>query len=233
MALSWSMDKLGPLGRSVGDMAIVFEAILGPDGLDGSVVEQPFSIPAAVDPAGWKVGYLEGTFDQSDDPHAHVLEELRALGVELVPIELPDYPVSDMTFVLSAEAATAFDELTRDGSDEQMVRQVRRAWPNRFRASRLIPAVEYIRANRLRTLLCRDMDALMKDVVAYVHPSFEGGSLSLTNLTGHPTVVAPCGFKEDGLPFSISFTGRLYDEARLLALAAAWQRGTGYHRRHP
>ena len=138
-----------------------------------------------------------------------------------------------MMIILQAEAATAFDELTRSGRDDLLVRQDAGAWPNSFRASRLIPAVEYIRANRLRTLLCREMHATMQEVDALVHPSFGSAALGIANLTGHPAVVAPAGFREAGTPFSVTFTGRLYDEARLLALAGAWQRGTAYHRRHP
>ena len=234
MALSWSMDKLGPICRSVGDAALVFDAIAGPGeaGELDEVVDLPFAVPGEVDVRGWRVGYLAGAFERSERLQ-HVLDELRALEVELVPVELPDYPVWEMMIILQAEAATAFDELTRSGRDDLLVRQDAGAWPNSFRASRLIPAVEYIRANRLRTLLCREMHATMQEVDALVHPSFGSAALGIANLTGHPAVVAPAGFREAGTPFSVTFTGRLYDEARLLALAGAWQRGTAYHRRHP
>lgn len=231
MALSWSMDKLGPICRSVEDAALVFDALHGADGADPDAVDRPYAVPAPVDPAGWRVGYPAGAFGE-ESPDRRVLAELEALGVELVPVELPDFPVREMMIILQAEAATAFDELTRDGRDDLLTRQGPDAWPNSFRSSRLIPAVEYLRANRLRTRLMREMDQVLAGVDLYVHPSF-GASLGITNLTGHPCVVAPSGFRENGTPRSICFTGQLYDEARLLALAAAWQRSTGYHRRHP
>jgi Asp-tRNA(Asn)/Glu-tRNA(Gln) amidotransferase A subunit family amidase len=232
MALSWSMDKLGPICRSVRDAALVFDAIHGPDGLDPTVHDFPFEVPGPVDVHGWRVGVVEQAFEEHAE-HAHVLEELKALGVDLVPITLPDYPVTEMCIVLQAEAATAFDELTRSGRDRLMAAQEANSWPNQFRSSRLIPAVEYLRANRLRTELMRAMHDAIAGVDAYVYPSFGGTSLVLTNLTGHPTVVAPDGFRDDGTPRSISFTGHLFGESRLLALAAAWQESTEFHLHHP
>jgi Asp-tRNA(Asn)/Glu-tRNA(Gln) amidotransferase A subunit family amidase len=224
--------------------------IQGSDGHDGSVHDSPFAATTAVDVKGWRVGYLKSAFDaeksaQSDKPEdkaqkrglhddAHVLEELKALGVVLVPIELPkDIPAGELLTILTAEAATAFDDLTRDGRDEQMVWQAEEAWPNTFRAARLIPAVEYIRANRLRTMLMREMQKVMDTVDVYVAPSFGNSSLVITNLTGHPALVAPSGFNADGTPQSITFTGQLYGEAELVALSEAWQRSTDYHRQHP
>jgi Asp-tRNA(Asn)/Glu-tRNA(Gln) amidotransferase A subunit family amidase len=247
MALSWTMDKLGPICRSVEDASIVFDAIRGGDGVDTSVIEQPYVVPGPVDVRGFKVGYLKSAFEEKpprrpnqdpDEPApgeaaTHVLDELRALGVELVPIELPKYPSGEMLVILTAEAATAFDDLTRSGRDETMVRQTADAWPNLFRAARLIPAVEYLRANRLRTQLARDVDKAIAGLDAYVHPSFGGDSILITNLTGQPTVVAPSGFRKNGTPRSISFTGQLFGETRLLALAQAWQRSTHFHEKHP
>ena len=159
---------------------------------------------------------------------------MRGLGVELVPLALPDdLPVGALRFVLAAEAAAAFDELTRSGRDDLMVRQVEQAWPNVFRQARLIPAVEYIQANRVRTLVMREMAARLAGFDAYVAPSFGGTNLLLTNLTGHPTVVVPDGFRADGTPTSISFVGKLWGEASAVALARAYQEATGHHLRHP
>jgi len=138
-----------------------------------------------------------------------------------------------MSIILSAEAAAAFDELTRSHRDSLMVRQIRNAWPNSFRASRFIPAVEYIQANRVRHQLIQDMEKLMTDVDVYVAPSLEGDNLLLTNLTGHPCVVVPNGFNEKHSPTSISFIGRLFDEATMLAVAKAYQDATGFHHQHP
>ena len=236
MALAWSMDKLGPLCRSVRDAALVLDAIQGVDPGDAATVAAPWAAPVgplAPDAVkGWKVGYDARAFEAALEL-AHVLDELRALGVELVPFALPDFPVREMVLILDAESATAFDELTRDGRDDQLVRQIEHAWPNRFRLSRLIPAVEYLRANRLRTQLMVALREAMTGLDLVVHPSFDDAMLTATNLTGHPTVVAPAGFREDGTPFSISFTGHLFDEARLLTAARAWQESTSWHHRHP
>jgi Asp-tRNA(Asn)/Glu-tRNA(Gln) amidotransferase A subunit family amidase len=159
---------------------------------------------------------------------------LRSLGASLIPIHLPNtYPVNDISIILSAEAAAAFDEVTRSGKDKLMVRQIKDAWPNVFRVSRFIPAVEYIQANRIRTLLIQDMQDLMKDVDIYVVPPFEGDNLLLTNLTGHPCVVLPDGFSKEGTPTSITFIGKLFGEAKLLAAAKKFQDATDYHLKHP
>lgn len=234
MALSWSMDKIGPICRTVEDCAIVFDAIRGADGIDQSVVDPAFNYDPAIDIKKLRIGYVKKLFDEEYPNKANdasTLEKLRELGVDLIPIELPDYPIDAMAFILSAEAAAAFDELTRSGRDDLMVRQVRDAWPNVFRASRLIPAVEYIQANRLRYLVIQSMQKL--DVDVYVAPSFVGSNLLLTNLTGHPCVVLPNGFDEKGSPASITFMGRLYGEAALLAVAKAYQDATDFHLKHP
>lgn len=239
MALSWSMDKLGPICRCVEDCALVLAAIHGPDGKDLTVVDLPFAWDARADVRKLRVGFVESAFaDPRRDEQARardtaVLDVLRSLGVNLVPIELPDYPVEALEFILSAEAAAAFDELTRTNRDDLMVRQVKNAWPNVFRQSRLIPAVEYIQANRVRTLLMQEMGKLMTKVDVYVAPSFGGNNLLLTNLTGHPAVVVPNGFSEKGTPTSITFVGRLFDEAQLLAVAKAYQDVTEFHLQHP
>lgn len=232
MTLSWTMDKLGPICRAAQDTAFVLDAIHGADPRDPTAINAPFDALAdASSIEGWRIGYLEA-FEENEQ-YARVLEELRMLEADLVPIELPDYPSGDMAFVLSAEAASAFDEFSAGDRDDLMVRQERGAWPNVFRMSRLIPAVDYIRATRLRTLLCRDVEAALSDVAALVHPSFAGGVLTTTNLSGHPTFVAPSGFSNDGAPYSISFTSKLYGETGLLVIARAWQASTDYHLRFP
>jgi Asp-tRNA(Asn)/Glu-tRNA(Gln) amidotransferase A subunit family amidase len=235
MALSWSMDKIGPMCRSVEDCALVFAAIYGPDGKDATVVDRPFSWPAEANLASLRIGYLQSAFEQQRDNKAQddqTLEVLRSLGAELIPIALPDYPVQALSFILFAEAAAAFDELTRSNRDDLLVRQVQEAWPNVLRLARLIPAVEYIQANRVRTLIMRAMANLMATIDVYVAPSF-GDNLLLTNLTGHPSVTLPNGFTAASTPTSITFTGRLYDEARLLAVAKTYQDATDFHLRHP
>jgi Asp-tRNA(Asn)/Glu-tRNA(Gln) amidotransferase A subunit family amidase len=236
MALSWSMDKIGPICRTVDDCALVLEAIRGADGDDPAVVNAPFGYDAATELRGLTIGVVQAEFDSADTAErAHneaALAVLRSLGAELVPITLPTARIGDLSLILSAEAAAAFDELTRSGRDDLLVRQIKNAWPNVFRAARFIPAVEYIQANRIRTLLIRDMAKVMERVDLFVAPPF-GDNLLLTNLTGHPCVVLPHGFSREGTPVSITFTGRLFDEGKLLAVARRYQEATEFHRRHP
>ena len=238
MTLCWSLDKLGPICRSAEDAATVFEAIHGADPRDPSSVNAEFSGWWSQNVKGWRVGVPTGAFEGNDARCKSVLEELGRLGVELVELELPRYPVDEMMIVLAAEAGAAFDDFSRSTADDRMVRQERNAWPNTFRHAQLIPAVDYIRANRLRTRLVEMLERWCFGpgpyrLKAIVHPSFAGSLLAMTNLSGHPTFVAPCGFGQDGTPYSVSFTGRLFGDADVLALAGAWQRATDYHQRHP
>ena len=235
MALSWSMDKIGPICRTVEDCAIVFEAIRGADGMDQTVLNAPFNYQSNRDIRKLRIGYLKSAFEEdstNQQTNQATLDQLQELGWSLIPIELPDLPIYSMSIILSAESAAAFDELTRSGKDSLLVRQIKDAWPNVFRASRFIPAVEYIQANRLRYQLIQQMDQLMKQIDVYVTPSF-GTNLLLTNLSGHPGVVLPNGFNEEGTPASICFIGRLFGEAELLAVAKTYQQATAFHRQYP
>ncbi len=235
MALSWSMDKIGPIARSVDDLALVFKHLVGPDGKDRTVYDLPFSYNSRQDLGKIKIGYLKEAFDRTrknKDKYLAVLDVLKSLGLDPVEIKLPTIDPNIVSFILNAEAAAAFDELTRNNLDELMVRQGRNAWPNVFRQARFIPAVEYIQANRIRTLLIEDMASILKDIDVYVTPS-AGANLLLTNLTGHPAVVVPCGFDDSGHPLSISFIGNLFEEGRALRLARAYQEATGWHLKHP
>ncbi|MEW5798918.1 MAG: amidase [Bacteroidota bacterium] len=237
MALSWTMDKLGPICRSAEDCALVFNAIHGVDGIDQTVCDVPFKYePKKIDLKKLRIGYVQTDFDSAKfwkSFNDSTLQVLRHLGASLIPIELPNYPVDDIVIMLSAESAAAFDDVTRSGKDDMMVRQIKNAWPNSFRASRFIPAVEYIQASRVRTKLIREMARLMDTIDIYVNPSLEGNSLLLTNLTGHPSVTVPNGFTEKGTPVSITFTGKLFDEGTVLAVAKNYQEATGYHLKHP
>ncbi len=236
MALSWSMDKIGPICRSAEDCALVFNAICGPDGKDQTLYDAPFNFDPKIDLRKLKIGYLKMEFDSARANKANndsVLNVLGRLGVKLVPIELPKYPTGDLSLILSAEAAAAFDDLTRSSKDDLLVRQIKNAWPNAFRTARFIPAVEYIQANRVRYMVIQDMQKLMEGIDLYVAPSFGGDNLLLTNLTGHPCVVLPNGFSKEGTPTSISFIGQLFGEARLLAVAKMYQEATDFHLNHP
>lgn len=235
MALSWTMDKLGPMTRSVEGAAIVFETIRGSDQKDRTVVDVPFQYPSLKKLKHLRVGYVASAFEDSvvSKNDKASFEILKTLGFELIPIELPEFPASALSFILSAEAAAAFDELTRSNSDDKMVRQIKKAWPNVFREARFIPAVEYINANRGRALLNQKMADLMTSIDVYIVPSFYGDNLLRTNLTGHPCVVVPNGFNENGTPTSISFIGDLYEDGNVLAVAKAYQEATDWHRQYP
>jgi len=236
MALSWSMDKIGPMTRAVEDCALVFNVIRGVDGRDPTLIDAPFPYDPHIDLSGLRIGYLADDFDNDypgQDLDAAALDALRDLGADLIPVSLPDRDAMPLSIILSAEAAAAFEELTLSGRDDELVSQIRYAWPNVFRSARFIPAVEYVQANRLRTLLIREFAELFEEIDLYVGPSFEGQGLLMTNLTGHPTVVMPNGFVEENQPHSICFTGGLFDEATVLAVARAWQEATGWHRNHP
>lgn len=236
MALSWTMDKIGPITRSVEDAALVFNAIYGSDGIDQTVFDLPFNYQADLDISTLKIGYLESAFERdyrNKKRDSLVLETFRDLGIELIPIELPEHEVGALRLILTAEAAAAFDQLTLTDRDDLMQWQSPNAWPNTFRAARFIPAVEYINANRARYQLVQKMDSLMQQVDVYISPSFGGGNLLVTNLTGHPSVVLPNGFTENGHPTSITFIGDLFDEATVLSVAKAYQEATDHHQKHP
>ncbi|HKQ96289.1 MAG TPA: amidase [Candidatus Polarisedimenticolia bacterium] len=292
MALSWSMDKLGPITRAVEDCALVLDAIQGPDGLDRTVRPAAVNWDGTADWRRLKVGYLKAEFERppggpppskdAEEPEPATPEEraqrdkdrarresarrraeydkrfedaalakLRAMGVAMTPVEIPDLPYRPMVAMLRAEAAAAFDELTTSGRDRLLTSQGPDDWPNSFRSARFIPAVEYLQAARARR---RAIDAVAKafepfDVIVAPTSSTQ---LVMTNLTGHPALILPNGVRGDdappafsdrdddddnvggpGTPVSLTFLGRLYGEAALLTLARAYQEATGFHTRHP
>ncbi|MCX6617063.1 MAG: amidase [Acidobacteria bacterium] len=236
MGLSWTMDKIGPICRGVEDCAAVLAAIYGPDGRDRTVTDIPFHWSPATPLGSLRIGYLKAELEQGDAEqqglYKEALEALRKAGAKPEPMELPKFSTGSLRFVLSAEAATALDDLTRSGGVNQLSGQAPGDWPNVFRTSRFIPAVEYLRAQRARTLLMRAMDSLMEKWDVFVSPAPASASLLITNLTGHPAVVMPCGFIK-GLPQAIMFTGGLYDEAAPLRVALAFEQATPWHTMHP
>ncbi len=238
MALSWSMDKLGPLCRTVEDCALVLRAIHGSDDLDPTARTVPFNWDAGRPLSDLRIGYFRRAFeDEESRYHAfdlRALEALRDLGVDPVAVDLPEeYPLGALRIVLNAEAAAAFDQLTRSGRDELLVRQDSGAWPTAFRRARLIPAVEFIQANRVRTMVMGAVGRALEGIDVFITPSYGDDVLLMTNLTGHPVVVLPSGFDQEGHPASISFVGKLWGEAEALRVAQAWQEATGHHRKHP
>jgi Asp-tRNA(Asn)/Glu-tRNA(Gln) amidotransferase A subunit family amidase len=231
------MDKIGPLCRSAEDCAIVFDIIRGADPLDRTTRDARFVFDNEIEPSGLRVGYFKEAFDQDYRGRKNDLrtvKELKALGIKLEEVTFPDdLPVNALRIILNAEAAAAFDDLTRSDRDTLLVRQNRWAWPNSFRQSRFITAVEYIQANRFRYLLVQEMDQLMKNYDLIVTPSYGGAQLLITNLTGHPCVVIPNGYDDNGSPTSISFIGNLFGEGIILSVANQYQRVTPFENEHP
>ncbi len=272
MALSWTMDKIGPIARSVEDCALVMNAIYGPDEQDLSVRDAAFNWDAEFNWRSLRVGYLKDEFEPPRQPDGttpeakrdfesrtydakyalSTLDTLRNMGVKLVPVEMPHgCHFGDITPVLEAEAAAAFDELTLTGRDALLTEQGPHEWPNTFRIARFYPAVDYIQAQRARTLAMRAMASVFDQVDVIVTPS-DGAQLSATNLTGHPAVIVPNGVRGDGAPqplhtgdgdpenvggpgtpVSITFLGTLYSDARLAAFARAYQHETAFNLMRP
>jgi len=288
MALSWTMDKLGPICRSVEDCALVLDVIHGPDGKDLSAAAAGFDWNPGLDWKQLRVGYLKSEFDpleplklkeaapgesaedkkKREDANAEMqagrarreydrrfeqaaLEKLRGMGVNLIPVELPKLPWDAMVPLLTAEAAAAFDDLTMSGRDKLLTEQGPEDWPNDFRVARFYPAVEYIQANRARTLAVREFAKLFAQVDVVVTPSTDA-QLIATNLTGNPAVIVPNGLRGDdapkppaiddgnhddiggpGTPVSITFLGGLYEDGKVAAFARAYQQATGFEKLHP
>jgi Asp-tRNA(Asn)/Glu-tRNA(Gln) amidotransferase A subunit family amidase len=246
MALSWTMDKIGPICRSAEDCAIVLKAIFGPDGKDGHVIDAPFDWDAARDVRTLRVGYQKSDFegDIPDDPknpdrvermrltrklNAAALEVIKGVGVKLIPIELPKLDSGPMDFLLTVEAAAAFDDLVRSDTFDQMSAEPERsAWVNSLRTHELVPAVQYIQANRARTRLMEKFNGVFSGIDLFI-----GSMLGVTNLTGHPELSFPIGFDAKGQPVAGRLTGKLFGEEEMLLLAKAYQEKTAFHRERP
>jgi Asp-tRNA(Asn)/Glu-tRNA(Gln) amidotransferase A subunit family amidase len=238
MVLCWSLDKVGPICRSAEDDAIVYYYIKGTDGKDPGSVDHAFNYRQKPDMKKMRVAYAANYFRRlsPDAPEWKVLDVYRSMGIDVQPVDFPDssvYPVNLISIILNAESAAAFDELTRTNRDDLIERQDKDFWPNSFRSARLIPAVEYINANRYRSVLCQKVQDFMKQYDVVIVPTFAGNQLSITNLTGNPVVCMPMGFNQRGLPVSITLVGNLYDEASILEAARAYQDRTDFNSRHP
>jgi Asp-tRNA(Asn)/Glu-tRNA(Gln) amidotransferase A subunit family amidase len=231
------MDKIGPISRSAFDNGIVLSVINGFDSKDKSTIAAAFHYNSKKSVKELKIGYFAAFFEGDRvniDKDKKVLEDLRAMGLELHPVELKtSVDPSSMLISLYVEGASAFDDLTRLNLDDQLVAQNRNAWPNLFRAARFIPAVEYIQANRYRSILIEEMHALFQEYDVIVTPSFAGNQLQITNLTGHPALCMPNGFTENGSPTSITFLANLFDEEKLIMLGKAYQDKTDWQKKRP
>ncbi|WP_339875617.1 amidase [uncultured Algoriphagus sp.] len=237
MALSWSMDKIGPISRSALDDGIVLSVINGEDPMDASTIKSSFNYSSKTDVKKLKVGYFNSFFEgdgSGSQNNNDVLELLRNQGFELHPVELKtSVNPRAIQIMLSVEGAAAFDELTRLGWDDQLVAQHKNAWPNTFRAARFIPAVEYVQAARQRTILIQEMHEIMKDYDVIVTPSFGGQQLQITNLTGHPALCLPNGFNEQGSPTSITLLANLFEEEKLVMLGHLIQSASDWQAKRP
>jgi Asp-tRNA(Asn)/Glu-tRNA(Gln) amidotransferase A subunit family amidase len=238
MTLSWSLDKAGPLCRSAEDAAIVFYYLHGTDGRDAAAINMPFNYKEKVDLSKLKIAYAKNYFNKRDTlgNENNVLEVFRKAGATLVPVDFPDsgiYNFNMIGIIIGAESAAAFDGFTRTGLDDKMPRQGKEEWPNSFRASRFIPAVEYINANRHRYLLMQKVNEVVEKYDAIICPTWGGHQLAITNLTGNPAVCFPTGFNKENTPTSITLIGKLYDDATLLEVAKIYQDATTWNKEHP
>ena len=235
MALSWTMDKLGPICRNALDCALVLEAIRGADINDLSTRDAPFNYDYARNIKKLRIGILhdfQETKSNSKNDNS-TLNLLRSQGFELIEKKLPqNIPATAISFILQVEAAAAFDVLTQSNEDDLMVRQTENAWPNIFRSAQMVPAVSYIQANRLRYQLTLAFNELLSDIDVLLAPSFSD-QLLITNLTGHPCVVLPNGSYAAKNPGSITLIGNHFDEASILELARFIQELTPYEDEHP
>ena len=241
MALSYSLDKVGPICRSASDAAIVFNYIHGTDGKDGSAVNRAFNYSTKKDIKKLKIGYAKNYFDKIKDTSNNdlkALEVFKKMGVDLIPVDFPDsgvYEFNIMDVIIGAECAAQFDEMTRNNIDDLLTRQTKNDWPNQFRTARFVPAVEYINAQRHRYTLMQKVNQVINQYDAIICPSRgDGNQSAITNLTGHPVVCVPDGFnKRSNTPTGISFVGKLYDEATILYIASKYQQSTNWDDIHP
>jgi len=245
MALSWTMDKIGPLCRTAEDCALVLKAIHGPDGRDNHLIDAPFDWDSSRDVRTLRVGYVKADFDDiPDDPqnaervrrsrealefNRKAFEVVKSLGVRLVPVEMPKVDSGPIDFILSTEAAAAFDDLVRSEKFDQMTAEPERSsWVRSLRTHEFVPAVSYIQANRARFRLMEAFAVVFKEIDVLF-----GSRLGVTNLTGHPEISLVSGFNSQGQPASLRFTGKLFGEEDILLLAHAFQAKTDYHLKRP
>lgn len=233
MAVSWTMDKIGPICRNAEDCALVFAAIQGADPADASSVDMPFRYDSKVDLGKLRIGFTVGQNDDPKDPglieKSDYLKLLASMGAKLAPVRFQPVP-DGLNVVLSVESAAAFEEFTRSERIELLKNS---AWPNTYRSNRFVPAVEYLQAMRARTLLMRRFELELGDLDVVVANGTGGNLLFITNLTGHPQVLVPFGTDDQGRNRSISLVGRLYDEATILAVANKIQQAKGFHLLRP
>jgi Asp-tRNA(Asn)/Glu-tRNA(Gln) amidotransferase A subunit family amidase len=237
MVLAWTSDKIGPICRSAEDDAIVFNYIHGADNQDASSINFAFNYTDKVDMRKLKIAYIKNYIDTlpANSTEKQTLNTLKRMGATVTGINFPDNLHGDETLslIIGAESATAFDPLTRSNRDDEMVQQNKDRWPNTFRTSRLVPAVEYLTACRVRYQIMKQMDQFIDQYDVIITPPETGDQLAITNLTGNPSITLPNGILSNNMPASITFIGKHFGEAKLLAFAKAYQEYTGYNLKHP
>ncbi len=235
MALCWSLDKIGPICRSVEDCLLVLDAINGADPGDPASLDEPLAFSGSQPVHGVRVGYAPAWFEgeRASDHDRVALEALRRSGVELVEVELPQWPYGTLLTILRVEATACHEDMTLKNRDDELVWQEPRAWPNTFRQTRFAPAVEYVQAQRFRRLVMEMMAERMQELDAVISPSFAGSLLLITNNTGHPSLTVRSGFRDDGTPTGITLWGHLFDEGTLGRLGLALERELGVWDRRP
>jgi Asp-tRNA(Asn)/Glu-tRNA(Gln) amidotransferase A subunit family amidase len=228
MALSWSLDKLGPLTRSVEDAALVLTTIAGVDPADPATREAPFPWDPDADPTALRVAAPPAALDDPDPALAACLADLEALGVSVERRDLPDLPTGPIMTLLMVEASAAFDELVRGDGMDALVRQTPDAWPTLLRAARFVPAADYVQAQRLQRRARDEVAELFRSFDLILTPGTDAAAMRLGNAAGAPALSLPCGRGEAGRPLgNVALLGRPFFEHQPLALAHALQRRRG------
>ena len=251
MTLAWSLDKLGPMTRSVEDAMLVLAAITGPDAGDVASVPSRLDFDATAPVRGLRVGYVPAWMHEAPatDVDRAALAELRTLGMTVTPVAFPDWPYDSLNLILFAEAAAAFEELTLSGRADQLRVQVPDAWPNLFREARFLSAVDFVQADRLRRKVALEMARVMSQVDLLLVPSLRDEMLVISNNTGHPSLTLRTGFVRVGearsdwapdpahplptfnpprrVPHGVTLIGRLFDEGTIARVGLALERASG------
>jgi Asp-tRNA(Asn)/Glu-tRNA(Gln) amidotransferase A subunit family amidase len=257
MTLSWTCDKLGPMARSVEDTLLVLDAISGPDPADVASVPSKLAFDSGADITRLRVGYIPAWMKQAPatDVDRAALETVKKLGMNAVEISLPDWPYDSLNIILFAEAAAAFEELTLSGEVDELKMQVPDAWPNAFRQSRFLSAVDFVQADRLRRKVAVEMERVFSEVDLLLVPSLRDEFLVITNFTGHPSLTLRAGFVEVSearsdwapdpahplpkfapprrVPYGVTLVGRLFEEGTLAEAGIAMEQAFGVAGQRP
>jgi Asp-tRNA(Asn)/Glu-tRNA(Gln) amidotransferase A subunit family amidase len=257
MTLCWSLDKLGPMARSVEDTMLVLRAVSGPDAGDLASVPSRLAFDASASVAGLRVGYFPAWMKEAPatDVDRAALEAVKKLGMKAVEVTIPDWPYDSLDLILFAEAAAAFEELTLSHGVDQLKAQVPDAWPNVFRQSRFLSAVDFVQTDRFRRKVAEEMARVFSDVDVLLVPSLRDEMLTITNFTGHPSLTLRAGFVEVSearsdwapdpehplpkfspprrVPHGVTLIGRLFDEGTVAQAGLALEKAFGVVREHP